>query len=512
MRQLITTEFKDATSYSQLASGDVGAIVIDHFTGPVDSLQTLDFAQFQALYPPTRGVALTPSYVNAYRAYQTGLGTLEVICLKGTKTYFAVKVSEGAAAGSRVQNLNDTESALIIAFKYPGNPDILLSQGSTYAIEIEVTTEDTAIKDVPDVVVSLIRKYTDNLGEEAQEVVESFTGGFSEGCVIEGENYDIQQLINGSQYLQCIANYSKELTAFTQSVDATIETITKIAVEDLVNAYNTYFRDIEQSVCTIIIDPGVEDFSQAQTLLQLSEYRQNCTTLIGYPTTNEFTEEAIKTFQQSIKVTMFGAFYAIREQATIAGRNYLSNGIGSLAGTYAFVAQQESVNQLPSAKTWGSFAVVLAQALTADQVLALQEEGINSVYNSVDGPRLWGLRSLYSRSTSYFSKFNVARTTARILQYAFNVAMDVIHTGNTPQRRALVQNNLNTDLDRLKAQGALRMESSVRCDDTNNYDSVTNGGEYLIIDYECWYIKLIERVLIRITATDSSVSATVTQG
>ena len=90
--------------------------------------------------------------------------------------------------------------------------------------------------------------------------------------------------------------------------------------------------------------------------------------------------------------------------------------------------------------------------------------------------------------------------------------MDVIHTGNTDQRKALTQNLLNADLNRLKGQGALRVESSVRCDPSNNLDIDTNGGEILNIDYECWFVKLIERVNISILATDSSVSATVTQG
>ena len=106
----------------------------------------------------------------------------------------------------------------------------------------------------------------------------------------------------------------------------------------------------------------------------------------------------------------------------------------------------------------------------------------------------------------------MSRTTARILQYAFNVAMDAIHTGNTDQRKALTQNLLQADLNRLVAQDAIKIQSQAICDASNNKDLDTNGGEYLIIDMNIWFVKLIERVKIRITATDSTVSAQVSQG
>jgi hypothetical protein len=88
--------------------------------------------------------------------------------------------------------------------------------------------------------------------------------------------------------------------------------------------------------------------------------------------------------------------------------------------------------------------------------------------------------------------------------------MDVLHTANSEVTRANVELQLQTDIDNLISQGCLRSEaeyrSYVQCDSDNNTDAVTKGGEILFIDYYCYFVKLIERVHIRITATDSSVS------
>lgn len=510
MRQLIDTEFKDVTSYPDLASGDIGGIVIDHFTGPANVLTRMTFDQFIQAYPPTRGVALTPSYVNAYRAFQTGLGQVEVVRLQGESKYAVATSPAGkpALTLAREDKPSLGENAVMISLRNPGNPAELYDDTAKYLILIEVATENTEIG-VTELTISYVKRTTE--GENTtDEIIESVTGALQEGAQIEGENYDIGQLLQSMANLTGEVNYSANLTAGESEVLLTKEIIAddkKITSEDLANSYMKYFKSIESSEATIMIDPGTTNQSEASAIIGISSYRQDCVSLIGYPVSSKFDKETITTYFQTLKIDMFSAGYAIREQVTIAGKKYSSNGIGALAGTYAAVANAESVNQLPSAKTWGSFSAVLLESLEFDDVLELHKQGINSCYNSVDGPRLFGLRSLYKRATSYYSKFNVARVCARILQYAFSVAMDAIHTGNTDARKALTQNLLDSDLKRLVAQGALRVESSVVCDGTNNKDLDTQGGEILIIDYTCYFVKLIERVKIRITATDSSVSA-----
>jgi hypothetical protein len=84
--------------------------------------------------------------------------------------------------------------------------------------------------------------------------------------------------------------------------------------------------------------------------------------------------------------------------------------------------------------------------------------------------------------------------------------MDAIHTGNTSMRKYVTQSLLTDDLMTLVEAGALYEDSKVVCDETNNSDLDTNGGEILIISYTCHFVKLIESVKFKITATDSSVS------
>lgn len=565
MKQLIDVEFKDLTSYPAQAGGDVGAIIIDHNYGPVGKLNTMSFDEFIAAYPPTRGTKLSNSYVNAYRAYQTGLNYLEVVRLVGADSWqylngaFNGSVSQeepkkatitGELTRSTASNqARGSEGQLVVGLKYPGNPDILYDADNFYFVRITVNTKNPEVEGVTDVRVELIQIPADQCtvnkqfkqgseriisvtpnSEATTTVVESVTGGWAEGVQINGENYALDILAGSKlKYLEVVCDYTKlwflsgsedsqtqEAAEVSTSLLALIPqaeaSVNPLSSEILVNAYSKYFKNIETSSATLLIDPGTSKKEEALTLIALADFRQNCCALVGYPTSAAFTKEAILEYGQALKTSMFGAFYALREQVNIAGKKYASNAIGSLAGTYASVAASESVNQLPSAKTWGSFSITMTDNLEFDEVLELQQQGINTCYNSVDGPRLWGLRSLYKRSTSYFSKFNVSRVCARILQYAYNVAMDAIHTGNTDQRKALTQNLLQADLDRLIAQSALRQQSSVQCDAANNRDIDTNGGEILIIDYTCYFVKLIERVKIRITATDSSVSATVSGG
>lgn len=510
MRQLIDTEFKDVTSYPDLASGDIGGIVIDHFTGPVEKLNRMTFDQFIQAYPPTRGAVLTPSYINAYRAFQTGLGQIEVVRLQGGSKYAVATSPAGKPTLSltRVAAPAIGSNAILVQLRNPGNPSELYDDIAKYYIQVEAVTENTELG-VTELTISFVKRTTE--GESVtDEVIESVTGALQEGAQIEGENYDIGQLLQSMTHLTGEVDYSATFQAGESEVLLEKETIAdadKLTPEDLANAYMKYFKSIESSEATIIIDPGTTNQTEAQSLIALSAYRQDCVSLIGYPVANKFDKTTIVTYFQTLKVDMFAAGYAIREQVTIAGKKYASNGIGALAGTYASVASSESVNQLPSAKTWGSFPAILLESLDFDDVLELHKQGVNSCYQSVDGPRLFGLRSLYKRPTSYYSKFNVSRVCARILQYAFSVAMDAIHTGNTDARKSLTQNLLNADLKRLVAQGALRIESTVVCDGTNNKDIDTQGGEILIVDYTCYFVKLIERVKIRITATDSSVSA-----
>lgn len=511
MRQLIETRFKDNTSYSAQAGADVGAVVIDHYTGPVGQMLSLDFDNFKRYFPITKGQKLTPSYLAAYTAYQAGISPIEVVRLQGKNKFFNIRISEAGeatAAWEEKRELND--SLIVVGLKYAGNvPEV-------YEKSLQVTLSVADSEDIPgQKQLKVALESVTGEGDKKQiEIIESVEGVLQAGASIDGMNFDVVQLLNNSDYFYCEADYSVDAFADTAQASYAVEkqTIEEIESSDICSAYSKYFKSIETTLDTILIDPGSKTQTEANEIIALAEYRQNCTALVGYPVASAFTPEAIKEYKAGLANSMFAAFYAIRQVIQINGIKYVINGIGTTAGDYAQVANTESINQLPSAKTFGNFGGSLSETLDFDEVLDITKAGANTCYEAPTGARLFGLRSLYAREMSYFAKFNVGRVIARILQYAFNVAIDAIHTGNTDNRKIATQVNLNADLDRLKAQNAIRMQSSVICNESNNKDVDTNGGEILQIDYELWLIKLIERVRISITATDSSVSATISQG
>lgn len=512
MRQLIDTEFKDQTSYSQQVGADVGAVVIDHFTGPVEKLLSLDFDNFKRYFPIQKGQRLTPSYLAAYTAFQAGLSTIEVVRLQGDNKFLNVKIATDGAVTTALEAKQELgEAAVLVSLKYAGNMPAVYEEGS---LQITLSVFDSPdIQGQKNLKVALER-VTGTDEDQQIEQLELVEGVLQAGAQIDGLNLDVVQLLNKSENFYAEADYSLETFADTaqESVSVPKQKIEAIEAADICSAYSKHFKSIETSEASILIDPGSVTQTEANELIALAQYKQNCVAIVGYPVDKPFDEDSVSEYLQGLSNSMFAAFYDIRQVVEINGIKYIINGIGTTAGDYANVANTECTNQLPSAKTYGSFGGSIVESLDFDAVLALQKLGVNSCYQAPDGARLFGLRSLYARENSYFAKFNVARVIARILRYAFNVAIDVIHTGNTDQRKIFVQTNLSADLNRLIAEGSLRVQSSVQCDNANNQDIDTNGGEILIIDYDCWFVKLIERVKIRITATDSSVSASVSQG
>lgn len=520
MRQLIDVQFQDNTSYPSQIGNDVGAIVMDCLWGPVNKVVKCDFPTFLSNFPLMSKAALSHSYLTAYRAFQSGLTSIEVVRRQGPAKYVNVVWGATTLSTTAAPTLVDDPFASAetkgFALKHPGLfKEMTDPLNSDFKITIEAVASEAGL-DEADIKVSL--SYVNSDGDTV--ILEEVQGSSVIGTTLDGQDYYLGTKLSASKYFVPV---NPELQPYTDlAVEAAVEldfpAVTVPAAQDaadLVADYLVYFSDIENSVASILIDPGTTLAAEANSLISVAAARSDLVALIGLPTTTLWEASstppysAITDYKASLTPSMFASFYAAQEIFTIEGRTYVLNGIGTIAGRYAAVASQDSVNQLPSAKTWGTFPGALSKTVSFAQVLAFHALGINSVYSTSQGPRIFGLRSLHARSSSYYSKFNVARVCARILKYGFGVAMDVIHTGNTPARKSLTQNLLNADLNRLKAVGALRVESSVLCSEQNNQDIDTNGGEILIIDYTCYFVKLIEKVNIRITATDSSVTASV---
>jgi len=363
-------------------------------------------------------------------------------------------------------------------------------------------------------------------------VLERVVGALHQGQTIDGLDWDIVSVLKGSNYFDAdfgeidengiYAAAALAVNGIPESesglhhvyINYTDDPIGQdISVEELCAAYSVYFSDIEVSEASLLIDPGTTNSDEASLVAACAERRMDMCALVGYPATAPWDKDSVIAWAQTISAAeKFTLRYCIRETFKLGGKTYITNGIGTLAGKYASVANNESINQIPSAKSWGSYGAALAKSFSFDDILEMHNLGINGCYNSVQGARLFGLRSSYPREGSYFARANVSRVTARLLKFAFQVSIDVLHTGNTSFRKAMTQLTLQADVDRLIGAGALRPESQVICSESNNHDIDTNGGRILIIDYVMWYVSLIERISIRVTATDSSVTADLSQG
>ena len=519
MRELIDVNFIDKTNYADQASGDVGGILLYHHWGPVGKLNSLTLPEFTRLYP-TSTKRLHPSWINAFRAFQSGLGSIEVFRVQGDNKYKYFLTPTTAA----VPTVSDAASLSVLtdpafSLRYAGVPAEMINGKSLVFESKDISAEegynDAGFPPAMRINIFLVDKASAATADLSLLTPIETHEGFTEvGFQLEGQNAFIGSRVqSNSQLLQFVNNSSKSFLAFDFKVIFEFDAASApadVSADSLAGAYADVFSDIEASRATILIDPGTKTNTAANSVLAAAsvQARADLVAVVGYPVQSEFDEASILAYKQSLSPAQFGGFYATRELITVNGVNYTSNGLGTIAGRIAAVAASANVNQLPSAKTWGQFGGVITQSLTFKEVLALHLKGVNSVYASVDGARIFGLRSLHARSTCYYAKFNVSRVSARILRYGFSVALNALHTGNTGALKASVQNLLDADLTRLKASGDIKSQSSVLCADKNNHDIDTNGGEILIIDYEIWFVKLVERVKFTITATDNSVSVT----
>ena len=74
----------------------------------------------------------------------------------------------------------------------------------------------------------------------------------------------------------------------------------------------------------------------------------------------------------------------------------------------------------------GSYPGVLSESLKFDDVLDLHKEGINSVYSSINGPQIFGIKSMHERQNSYYAKLNIMRVLAAILRPLKSSALSIV--------------------------------------------------------------------------------------
>jgi hypothetical protein len=517
MRSNFEILFKDLTDYSKQAGLDVGGICITHPWGLDSKIGYYDIDTFLDMYPLLDGVKMSDSWINAYRAFMGGLSMVEVVRIPETDTErFACVIKATDIVADRIKEVSmaeATDAVGVITLKYRGDlPDLYNNAYKKVSIKIAKLPVPAVAGDTDIQVTLMATKKKDNTEYPIIQVV----GAIAKGRTVDGMDWDIVSKLKATKYFDAEFDYEKVNAAFAtitteKVIEITKESRTALTVEKVCQGYTQYFDSLEMSTASIFIDPGTTSATEASLVAKIAEERLNCCALVGYPTAAEWSEEKVKNYYDTIAGEKNTYFHCISEVFKLGGITYITNGIGFLAGAYANVANQVNVNQVPSGRSWGSLRTTLFRSFTEKEVMRMSKLGINGIYNSINGPRLWGFNTMYSRKESYFAKANVTRVTQRILRYVYEVAMDALHTGNTANKRTMVQNNIQADLNRLIADGALNPDSFVRCNDANNRDIDTNGKRILNIDIFCHFVSLIEKIRIKISAFDDTVNAELLQ-
>lgn len=320
----------------------------------------------------------------------------------------------------------------------------------------------------------------------------------------------------------------------------------KYVASDWVLAYDNFMRSRDVSRATLLVNSfipvSMSDVEGYRSILSKmsthAEGRKDCNAVLGFPT---FVDEANywgsgvgvstdrTTASNAVKwfnaVSSDGSYmfadgivgWELYTLSTICGRlSFNMDCTAAWAGRICAVAQAErNRNQLPSYKAFGMFSGALVRSLSFDAVVDLHDNyGIGSVYRTSLGNFIFCIRGLYGATESYFARMNVMRVCAALLGNVFDVVEQVIHTDACANRnsRLRLESKLNTLIGTMQSRKELRPESYADVGDTLNTDTLTNGGRYLNIRLNLWFMSLVERVNITVVATDSSVDATISMG
>lgn len=528
MSDLIRVNFTGATNYSSYSGGDVVGCPIDHCWGPVNTLQVLTKAQFLKYYPESKplgsvGVPYLYPWACAKRALDGGAGNIEVVRPQGDHTYAHFNITAGTETNgvipatmalARSTTQYDTTPTICIGLKYPGIVPQTLFDYDDFKLNVIFNQTDTDGTAIP-IEVQVIG-VNNSLGTTT--VVEDFKGGFNPTQTVDGVNFYIDNVINNnSDFLDCLTNSFTTAATITQAsttpLVGLLSTIPYVHVAltaaNIVAAFNTYYSDREASASSILI-PSFSDATVMAAIQTIAQSRMDLIAAVGFLYTTGLTTTLIATQQKALVADKFSVFIAGREVCTYINNTVYMDCTAGWAGATVAVAQSVNTNQPASAKTYGTYSGTLVASLSSSEARALNASGVISIYNSINGPCIFGVRTLHPRSRSYWALLNVMRVTAEILKPVFSYVMDAMHTdvaSNSAARKSFVS-KLQTIYEAEIAAGNLKSSSTADCPDSLNNDTNNEGGKYLYITLTNYYYKVTEGVVINIVATDSSVQVT----
>lgn len=547
---LIDVDFVDNTNYANpLSTDDVVGGVVETVWGKVDQMVLLDSVSWEAFANPLGLARVNQSYATIRRLFDAGAKYIEVYRpSKNEKYLFVTGVANDSGdtptltvtaidktpteAESYEETFWSNEKAVFcIRYRYPGG-----FPGKLEVIPFTGRKPD----ELANVALFNINLYLNG----AQDPTETFTVSFTQ-AEASGESFFYAEVLNNqSQYLTAKLDFVAEgldetLLAVKANADVDYNEMftgeggiwnpNSLTIQDYINAYEK-FRDRTRSSSTLLISTfNPNDKESADEIVNLygklcevSNARKDMNALVGcrkqeFNGTDEGDrKQAIQAYIDSIpNQGMFNAAYAAVERVVVRNKAFLLDGTATAAGAIASVAASlKNRNRLPSYMETGKVNAVLMKSLEFNTVVELMDEsGIGSIYTAASGNYLFNVRSRYSIQRSYFGKLNVMRVTAALLAWLMTDAEYAIHTEVTSDeaQRIAFQERCNSKLGQMIARGELKSESYISAGNDINTDALTNGGECLNLEAYCWFKKLTERVKIKVIATDTTTSVSISQ-
>lgn len=547
---LIDVDFVDNTNYANpLSTDDVVGGVVETVWGKVDQMVLLDSVSWEAFANPLGLARVNQSYATIRRLFDAGAKYIEVYRpSKNEKYLFVTGVANDSGdtptltvtaidktpteAESYEETFWSNEKAVFcIRYRYPGG-----FPGKLEVIPFTGRKPD----ELANVALFNINLYLNG----AQDPTETFTVSFTQ-AEASGESFFYAEVLNNqSQYLTAKLDFVAEgldetLLAVKANADVDYNEMftgeggiwnpNPLTIQDYINAYEK-FRDRTRSSSTLLISTfNPNDKESADEIVNLygklcevSNARKDMNALVGcrkqeFNGTDEGDrKQAIQAYIDSIpNQGMFNTAYAAVERVVVRNKAFLLDGTATAAGAIASVAASlKNRNRLPSYMETGKVNAVLMKSLEFNTVVELMDEsGIGSIYTAASGNYLFNIRSRYSIQRSYFGKLNVMRVTAALLAWLMTDAEYAIHTEVTSDeaQRIAFQERCNSKLGQMIARGELKSESYISAGNDINTDALTNGGECLNLEAYCWFKKLTERVKIKVIATDTTTSVSISQ-
>lgn len=539
--QLINVSYQDRTNYTAEVGGDVMGIPLIHPWGPTGKLLVLNEQQFYETYPEE---FLSPAVFSKYpewlysygtvkQAFANGLKQVEVYglmpnCVASTdaakRIYICVNPTSHEASVST--EIEATNVVYMIDPKYSGIPSaqlgigIICSQkddGVDYDYEIYVKAFTKSAEN---------RNITDLTKSDDILYSEHYTGLWSSEQIINGEDNSIEAILKDSQLVKCERVSNADVIARPQMrsaaamfISATLidtNTISYDNVSTVINMnksdYYKWFGDMRRSQATMLCSPFGYDILDTE-LAATARDAQDRIAVIGRKINASISDEssAINTLNKYKDMkNMFSVLVSGADRVNVNGMTVKLNCVGGFIGRTAAVASQYRTNQPASAFTYGApYIGTLRGSMDFDTVLNLHDMGMCSVFNDINGPTIWGIRTLYKNQNSYFAKLNVIRVLAEILRQVFPICLQAIHTdaAANEQTASDYETKFMNILDYEVSQQNIKSDSVAVCTGSINSDKNTKGGKIFNLLLSLHFIGLVEKVNISVVATDSSVSA-----